>query len=39
MKLAAAEALASLIETPTADEIIPKVLDKRVVPTIAAAIK
>lgn len=38
MKLAAAQALASLVEEPTADHIIPDVLDKRVVPAIAAAI-
>lgn len=39
MKLAAAEALASLVETPNAEHIIPDVLDKRVVPAIAAAIR
>ncbi len=39
MKLAAAEALAGLIEHPTAEQIIPEVLDPRVVPAIAAAIK
>jgi len=38
MKLAAAEALANLVETPTADNIIPDVLDKRVVPAVAKAI-
>jgi malate dehydrogenase (oxaloacetate-decarboxylating) len=38
MKLAAAQALASLVETPDAEHIIPDVLDKRVVPAIAAAI-
>ena len=38
-KIAAAEALASLIEAPTADEIIPSVFDERCVPTIAAVIK
>jgi len=38
MKLAAAGALASLVETPDAEHIIPDVLDKRVVPAIAAAI-
>ncbi len=39
MKTAAAEAMAALIENPTPDEIIPTVLDKRVVPAIAAVIK
>lgn len=39
MKTAAAEAIASLIEKPTADEIIPAVLDPRVVPAVAAVIK
>lgn len=38
MKLAAAEALASLVENPSADNIIPDVLDKNVVPAIAKAI-
>lgn len=38
MKLAAAQALASLVEAPDAEHIIPDVLDKRVVPAIAAAI-
>ena len=38
MKLAAAQALADLVEAPDADHIIPDVLDKRVVPAIAAAI-
>ncbi len=38
MKLAAAEALAALVESPDAEHIIPDVLDKRVVPAIAAAI-
>lgn len=38
MKLAAAQALANLVEAPTADHIIPDVLDKRVVPAVAAAI-
>ena len=39
MKLAAAEALASSIENPTTDEIIPYSLDKTVVPKIAEAVK
>lgn len=39
MKLAAAEALANAIETPTAEEILPYSLDKTVVPKIAEAVK
>jgi len=38
-KIAAAEALAGLVENPTADEIIPSPFDDRVVPTIAAVIR
>jgi malate dehydrogenase (oxaloacetate-decarboxylating) len=38
-KIAAAEAIASLIEKPSADEVIPSVFDKRLVPSIAALIK
>lgn len=37
-KIAAAEAIAALVETPTADQIIPSVLDDRLVPTIAKVI-
>lgn len=37
-KVAAAEAIASLVENPTADEIIPPALDERLVPTIAKVI-
>ena len=37
-KIAAAEAIAGLIENPTADEIIPSVFDDRLVPTIASVI-
>jgi malate dehydrogenase (oxaloacetate-decarboxylating) len=37
-KIAAAEAIASLIDHPTADNIIPSVLDKRLVPSIAKVI-
>ncbi len=37
-KIAAAEAIAGLVETPTADNIIPSVLDKRLVPAIAKVI-
>lgn len=38
-KLAAAEAIASLVETPTADEIVPSPFDERVVPAVANAIR
>lgn len=38
-KIAAAEVIASLVETPTADEIIPSVFNKQLVPKIAAVIK
>lgn len=38
-KIAAAEAIAGLIETPTADEVIPSVFDKRLVETIANVIR
>jgi malate dehydrogenase (oxaloacetate-decarboxylating) len=38
-KIAAAEAIASLVENPTADEIMPSPLDERIVPTVAAVIK
>jgi len=37
-KLAAAEAIAGLVEHPSADEIIPSVFDDRLVSTIAAVI-
>ena len=37
-KIAAAEAIASLIENPTAEEIIPSVFDTRLVPVIAKVI-
>jgi malate dehydrogenase (oxaloacetate-decarboxylating) len=39
MKLRAAKALAGLVEKPTAGKIIPDVLDKRVVPAVAKAIR
>jgi len=39
MKIAAARALASLVEKPTAELIIPDVFDERVVPTVAAAVR
>jgi malate dehydrogenase (oxaloacetate-decarboxylating) len=39
MKLAAAEALAGLIENPTASEIIPSPFNKEVVPAVAEAVK
>lgn len=38
-KLAAAEVIASLVEHPTAEEIIPSVFDKRLVPEIANVIR
>lgn len=38
-KLAAAEALAALVDVPNAENIIPSVFDERVVPTVAAVIK
>jgi malate dehydrogenase (oxaloacetate-decarboxylating) len=37
-KVAAAEALASLIESPTAEEIIPSVFDDRAVPAVSKVI-
>jgi malate dehydrogenase (oxaloacetate-decarboxylating) len=38
-KIAAAKAIAALVENPTADEIIPSVFNDRLVPAIAAVIK
>lgn len=38
-KVAAAEVIASLVETPTADQIIPSVFDERLVTAIANAIR
>lgn len=38
-KIAAAEVIASLVESPTADTIIPSVFDERLVPEIAKVIK
>lgn len=38
-KIAAAEAIAELVEHPSAEEIIPNVFNDRLVPTIAAVIK
>ncbi len=38
-KIAAAEALAALVENPSADEVIPSPFDSRVVPAVAAVIK
>ncbi len=38
-KIAAAEVIASLVESPSADEIIPSVFDERLVPAIAAVIR
>lgn len=39
MKLAAARALATLVPTPTPNEILPSPLDKRVVPAVAEAVR
>lgn len=38
-KIAAAETIASLVDTPTAEQIIPSVFDERLVPAIAAVIR
>lgn len=38
-KVRAAKAIAALVETPTAIKIVPDVLDKRVVPAVAKAVK
>ena len=38
-KIAAAEALAALVGSPTADEVIPSPFDERVVPAVAAVIQ
>lgn len=38
-KLAAAEALAALVDHPSAEQIIPSPFDERVVPTVAAVIR
>ena len=38
-KIAAAEALAALVENPSADEVIPSPFDSRVVPAVAAVIR
>ena len=38
-KIAAAEAIASLVESPSSDEVIPSVFDERLVPTIANVIR
>ena len=38
MKIAAAEAIASIVEEPTADLIIPSPFDRRVVERVAAAV-
>ncbi len=39
MKLAASEAIAALVEQPTADRIIPDVFDPRIVPAVARAVQ
>ena len=38
-KIAAAEALAALVDSPTADQVIPSPFDKRVVAAVSAVIK
>lgn len=38
-KIAAAEAIASLVKNPTRDKIIPSVFDKQLVPTVAKVIR
>lgn len=38
-KIAAAEAIAQLVENPTADEVIPSVFDERLVPAVADVIR
>ncbi|NHN55972.1 NADP-dependent malic enzyme [Calidifontibacter sp. DB0510] len=38
MKLAAAEAIAALVDEPTAEEIVPSVFDERVAPAVAEAV-
>jgi malate dehydrogenase (oxaloacetate-decarboxylating) len=38
MKLAAARAIAGLVESPTADRVVPSVFDERVAPAVAAAV-
>jgi malate dehydrogenase (oxaloacetate-decarboxylating) len=38
-KIAAAEVIASLVENPTPDEVIPNVFDTRLVPAIAEVIR
>ncbi len=38
MKIAAAEAIASLVKEPTADDIIPSVFEKKLVPAVAKAV-
>lgn len=38
-KLAAAKAIASIVKKPTAEKVIPDILDKKVVPAVARAIR
>jgi malate dehydrogenase (oxaloacetate-decarboxylating) len=38
-KIKAAEAIASLVDEPTADEIVPSIMDKRLVPAISKVIR
>lgn len=39
MKIGAAEALMSLVEKPSEENILPKALDKSVVPAVASAVQ
>ncbi|TWE13045.1 NAD(P)-dependent malic enzyme [Rudaeicoccus suwonensis] len=39
MKIAAAEAIAALVDDPTADQIVPSVFDERVAPAVAEAVR
>ena len=39
MMIAAAEALAGLVQNPTSDNVIPSIFDERVVETVASSIK
>lgn len=39
IKIAAAEAIASLVKKPTANKIIPSIFDKKIVPAISDAVK
>jgi len=39
MKLAAAQAIANCIDTPTAEKVLPNPLDQTVAPRVAAAVR